>query len=1033
MNSPIILFAFNRIDAVRRTVESLLANSEAADSELFVFVDGPRAHVPTDRDKVVAVRDYVKTIQGFKQVTCTFADENKGLGPSVIAGVTQVIRQYGRAIMVEDDLYCGKNFLAYMNQGLERYADNKEVFSICGYSNRVQRPQGYDYDAYACVRSSSWGWGTWSDRWESVDWVLTDWKACEAQAKAFNRWGGSDCFGMLQKWHEGKNQSWAIRFSYSQFVQKKVAIFPMVSKVVNEGFDNQGTNCKGWSRFKYDFDSSDNKAFRWPEEVTVDERLRKSALAYHSIRERLYSRIMNLFYRSSADSSSSLPVNHSPLTVNRSSLPVDHSPLPVNDPVIESRMRSLDNCQSADIELAAPNLNRSTLISVVIPLYNKAETIARALDSVLAQTYQDFEVVVVDDGSTDDGAAVVEQYVDPRICLIRQANAGVSAARNRGIAEARGEYVAFLDADDEWMPEFLAEIVALQKEFPECRAQATSYIINSRGEKSPITLRKIPFQGERGVLTNYFEVASRSHPPVCSICVCIERTLLNEVGCFPLDILIGEDLLTWARITVHTHWAYSLKTLAQYNFDQISYKEAPTRIPEKNDVVGDELKKLWEEHPKMHGLKYYIANWHKMRSSMYMRLGYKKECAKETMLSLRYNPLNYKVYAYLFLNLLGAYKRISPLCQNNKKKLLIYHPTIAPYRIDFFNDLYRAFDTRVCLQYWNLRDQTFDYEKIYAQFEFEPHYLRERIKLGDRSIWGGIWKHLDEFHPDVVLVSEYGITALMVLLHRFLKRKHYKVVSICDDSYDMLVGKNEFSALHRMARRMVVPKLDDLVLVEPKATEWYQRCYGKGFSFPIIKEEEKARADYARVLGQSEKVRTEYGLDGKKVFLFVGRLVDVKNVDTAIRAFSQLDQERNTFVIVGDGSERNKLENLAREIAANVIFTGRLEGDALNVWYNVAEFFVLPSYLEPFGAVTNEALLAGCYALVSNKAGSSCLIEEGVNGYTFAPMDEQGLANRMEEIAQWEINYDASGLKENLMKVTYGKHMDDLIVKLEKN
>ena len=297
MNAPIVLFAFNRLDAVKRTVESLLMNSEARDSELFVFVDGPRAHVPADADKVLAVQEYVKTIQGFKKVTHIFSEGNKGLGPSVIAGVTQVIRQYGKAIIVEDDLYCGKNFLAFMNQGLERYAMQKEVFSVCGYTNQVKRPKGYDYDAYTCVRSSSWGWGTWSDRWDSIDWELKDWTSCEAQAKAFNRWGGSDCFGMLRDWHEGRNQSWAIRFCYGQFVQKKVSIFPMVSKVANEGFDGQGTNCKGWSRFKYDFDSSENKTFQWPDNTNLNKRLLKSALSYHSIYRRIYSRIMNIINR----------------------------------------------------------------------------------------------------------------------------------------------------------------------------------------------------------------------------------------------------------------------------------------------------------------------------------------------------------------------------------------------------------------------------------------------------------------------------------------------------------------------------------------------------------------------------------------------------------------------------------------------------------------------------------------------------------------------------------------------------------------
>ena len=624
MNSPIILFAFNRLEAVRRTVESLLMNTEAEDSDLYVFVDGPRDHVPTDGDKVGAVKEYVKTIQGFKQVTCTFAEKNKGLGASVIAGVTQVIKQYGRAIVVEDDLYCGKNFLAYMNQGLERYAENKEVFSVCGYTNSVKRPRGYAYDSYACVRSSSWGWGTWSDRWESVDWTLTDWKTCEAQAKDFNRWGGSDCFGMLRDWHEGKNQSWAIRFGYSQFVQGKVAIFPMVSKVINEGFNNQGTNCHGWSRFKSDFDASDNKVFQWPDEMTIHPRLLHEALSYHTIWERLYSRVMNLFYR---------PSSH----VNRSTLTIPHSSLTLAPSGVDLRF----------------NIQHSTLISVIIPLYNKANSIAAALDSVLAQTYQDFEVVVVDDGSTDDGAAIVERYIDPRIRLIRQGNAGVSAARNRGIEEAKGEYVAFLDADDEWMPEFLAEIVALQQEFSECRAQATSYFFNMYGEDSSIILRKIPFDGVRGILTNYFEVASFSHPPVCSICVCVERALLLEIGGFPLGITSGEDLLTWTRIAVRTDWAYSLRALARYNLGAgYDKKNLPPRRQDEYDPVGKEFLAIYQANSHVVGLRKYISHWHKMRASTAVRYGECRETIYEVCEALKYNPLNYKA---LMLGLLAIF------------------------------------------------------------------------------------------------------------------------------------------------------------------------------------------------------------------------------------------------------------------------------------------------------------------------------------------------------------------------------------------
>lgn len=293
------------------------------------------------------------------------------------------------------------------------------------------------------------------------------------------------------------------------------------------------------------------------------------------------------------------------------------------------------------------------MISIIIPLYNKEASIATALRGVLAQSYQDFEVVVVDDGSTDGGAAVVEQFDDPRIRLIRQTNGGVSAARNRGIAEAKGEHIAFLDADDEWMPTFLEEIAALIAAYPECRARATNYIFNSNGVQSPTLLRKMPFSGERGVLTNYFEVASCSHPPVCSICVCIDRDLLQKIGGFPLGIKSGEDLLTWARIAVRTQWAYSMKPLAQYNLGEgYDKKNLPPRRQDAGDPVGKALKEIYQSHSDLKGFRKYISHWHKMRASVAIRYGERKETLYEVWQSLKFNPLNYKVALFGVLAIL---------------------------------------------------------------------------------------------------------------------------------------------------------------------------------------------------------------------------------------------------------------------------------------------------------------------------------------------------------------------------------------------
>ena len=290
--APIIVFAFNRPEALRNTIHSLLRNTEAQESELYVFVDGARPDKPGETEKVKDVQEYVKSIKGFKNVHYTFSERNKGLGASIIQGVTAVINQYGKVIVLEDDLVFSENFLAFMNEGLRRYERESRVFSVCGYGNKVKVPDGYAGDAYFCARSSSWGWATWADRWNSVDWELKDWDKYARMRKAFNRWGGSDCFGMLKDWKQGKNQSWAIRFCFSQFLQDKWSLFPVTSKVRNDGFDGMGTNCKRWSRFRYVFDETKSKNFALPQEIEINKQLYQSAMAYHGILVRIYSRLM---------------------------------------------------------------------------------------------------------------------------------------------------------------------------------------------------------------------------------------------------------------------------------------------------------------------------------------------------------------------------------------------------------------------------------------------------------------------------------------------------------------------------------------------------------------------------------------------------------------------------------------------------------------------------------------------------------------------------------------------------------------------
>ena len=272
----------------------MLKNIESSQSSLYVFVDGPKDC--KDSYKVNEVQKYVLSIDGFKSLDYFFSDHNKGLGPSVIEGVSKILDQYKKAIVLEDDLVVSKNFLAFMNSSLSFYENNKKVFSVCGYSNKIKVTKEYQYDGYICTRSSSWGWGTWVDRWNSVDWNLEEWSSVRKKKNQFNKWGGSDCYKLLNMWKKGNNQSWAIRFCYSQFLQSAVSIFPLLSKVRNYGFDGQGTNCKRWNRFKSDFDLSEEKTFKFPETTQIMPYFLRQSKSYHSIFNRLISRLMYLIY-----------------------------------------------------------------------------------------------------------------------------------------------------------------------------------------------------------------------------------------------------------------------------------------------------------------------------------------------------------------------------------------------------------------------------------------------------------------------------------------------------------------------------------------------------------------------------------------------------------------------------------------------------------------------------------------------------------------------------------------------------------------
>lgn len=227
--------------------------------------------------------------------------------------------------------------------------------------------------------------------------------------------------------------------------------------------------------------------------------------------------------------------------------------------------------------------------SVVIPLYNKDKHITRAINSVLNQSYRKFEIIVVDDGSTDSGVIEVKKINDSRIRLVQQINLGVSSARNKGISLAKYNFVGFLDADDAWKPDFLETIYFLIKKYPEAGAFATAYeIINNVSKKSiPKSILNVP-EGWEGIIDDYFRLALKS-PLISASSVVIPKKIFNKVGLFREELKRGEDLEMWCRIALDYDIAFSNKVCATY------FQNADNRACNRKAVLSESFSNYAED------------------------------------------------------------------------------------------------------------------------------------------------------------------------------------------------------------------------------------------------------------------------------------------------------------------------------------------------------------------------------------------------------------------------------------------------------
>lgn len=295
MYSPICLFTYNRLLETQQTLEALQKNYLASKSDLFIFSDGPKDS--NDTQKVNDVRKYIKTIASFKSVTIYESPTNKGLANSIILGVTQIIEQYGKVIVLEDDLITSPNFLDFMNQSLDYYEGKKIIKSINGYGFKIKDHSFYD--VHYQTRTYSWGWATWVDRWNKSIFTKSYIKnnLLAAILKDYNLKCGQDASKMLLRSLNNQNDSWYATWLFSHFLEKKLSVYPFVSKVNNIGFSESGTHCKSINTNVISFDKGTIRKFNFNPDIVESMSIKSDFLKYFNKKHKLVYRIKLIFIK----------------------------------------------------------------------------------------------------------------------------------------------------------------------------------------------------------------------------------------------------------------------------------------------------------------------------------------------------------------------------------------------------------------------------------------------------------------------------------------------------------------------------------------------------------------------------------------------------------------------------------------------------------------------------------------------------------------------------------------------------------------
>lgn len=325
-----------------------------------------------------------------------------------------------------------------------------------------------------------------------------------------------------------------------------------------------------------------------------------------------------------------------------------------------------------------------------------------------------------------------------------------------------------------------------------------------------------------------------------------------------------------------------------------------------------------------------------------------------------------------------------------RQKALVFYQYLPPWRIDVFNEMAKYYDMTIVFTNANCEGFTYNRNELLGKLHnIKTVFLNNGFKIGSRPIRLGISKLIKKEKPDVIFSHEYSPTSIMLAFNKQIKRFHYKFYITTSDNVAMAESS---AGLKAKARSYVLNHADGIIVYSTSVKDWYSH------HFPNLKIDICPNIQNPESLLSYRKLFTpyineyikRYNLKNCNIILYTGRLVEVKGLDLLLTAFTDSEISNYKLVLVGDGNQNEKLQTQAKKLGIEdkVVFAGYYSGNALYAWYDLANYFILPSRYEPFGAVVNEALVYGCPVVVSQFIGALDFVTAG-NGIIFNPINHQ--------------------------------------------